>query len=439
MQLTVSPTDGLVDDVPTIVARGLDPGGTVSVRIEVTDAAGVRWESVNVYLADVRGIVDSATTAPAHGTYPGVDAAGPWWSMTPGDRREAPIAFTASEDRLTWSVDCVPAGRPPGTRHTLVRRWRAAHVSRDDSTLDGVHHVRFSPGASEEPPAVVVLIPGSTGTESVTPAAALLASRCGFTTVVLGWAGAEGRPLSPREVPVERLVRGIRAAAAASRSGTPRVAVVAYSAGTAGALAALALEEVPVRAVVAVAPTHVIWQATDPGGPAPEVSGWSHRGVPLPYVPLRSERLLPEMAAHAVLRHLPGGEGRSEAVHLRPAYAAGLRDQEAVGAAVIPVERIAAPLMVVAGTADEVWPADTMARGLIERHRTSPHAHTGADGDVLLLNRDAGHVVRPPLIPATVDRDTGLVSGGTPSANAAAQQATWTAMTRFLRRHLTRP
>lgn len=432
VELTVSPADGLADDVPAVIARGLLPDEPVTVAVRVTDAAGVRWESVNTYLADSRGVMDCATTAPDQGTYRGMDAAGPWWSMTPAARHAPPAAFAACDDRLTWTVDCRPAGSGPGRRREVVRRWRAPHVTRSDTVLDGLRHVTYSPGGSGEPLPVVVLVPGAGGVEQVAPAAALLASRCGVTATVLGYAGGPGQPSSLREVAVERLGRGIAAAAGGTSATPPRTAVVAYADGTAGALTALALEEIPVRAVVAVSPTHVVWQALAAGGPPPQTSAWSHLGEPLPYVPVRSERLLPELAAHALLRHLPGGRDQPAAVRTLAAYAAGLHDHAAVGAAVIPVERIAAPLMAVAGTADETWPAQAMARALIDRHHASPHAHEGPDGDVLLVNRGAGHALPAPLVP-TAD------GHGTPSADAAAQRAAWTAMTRFLRRHLNRP
>ncbi len=443
MELTVVPADGLVDEVPTVIARGLRPDEPVVLTVEVRDAAGNRWRSVNEYRADAQGVVDTATSAPDHGSYPGVDPAGPWWSMTPADGhgpRRDPATFEVDDDRLTWTVDCAPADSAPAARRSVVRRWRAAQVTRSDSVLDGLRHVRFSPGPPLGPaPPVVVLVPGPAGVGTAAATAALLASRCGLTATVLADPDEREGSWSLCELPLERLARGIAAAAGGSAAEPPRAAVVAYSAGTAGALTALALELIPVRAVVALAPTHVVWQASASKGSAPDTSSLSHLGVPLPYVPVRGDRPLPGPAAHALLRWLPGSHDRSRAAHTRPAYEAALRHGAAVGAAVIPVERIAAPLMAVAGTADEVWPAEAMARALIERHRGSPHAHTGPDGDVLLVNRGAGHFVRPPLVPTTVDRDAGLDQGGSPAADAAAQQATWTAMTRFLRRHLDRP
>ncbi len=77
-----------------------------------------------------------------------------------------------------------------------------------------------------------------------------------------------------------------------------------------------------------------------------------------------------------------------------------------------------------------MWPGEDMARALIERRRTLPVR------DVLLVHPGAGHFMRPPVVPTTVDRNADLVSGGTPQANALAQAQTWASMTHFLRERL---
>ncbi|MCX4514962.1 acyl-CoA thioesterase/BAAT N-terminal domain-containing protein [Streptomyces sp. NBC_01619] len=425
MELTIAPGEGLVDEVPELVVQGLRPHEQVTVRIDVTDAAGRAWRSDNRYRADAHGVAGPAMSAPLAGSYSGVDPSGPWWSMHSVQRHRSPVIFTAPDDQLTWTVRCA-ADRARQVRRTVVRRWRARRVTRTESMDEGLRVVRFAPrplGSGPRP--VVVLIPGSTSMEAVTPTAALLASRCGFTTVVLGYVGGQGQPRTVANVPLERFTRAVSALAERRR-----VAVVAHSVGTGGALAALALARVPVRAVVAIAPTHVVWQALGSGGRPPMTSSWTYRAAPLPYVPVRGELLLPQLARHALLRRLPGGGSRSTALRLRSAYGAGLWDSAAVKKALIPVEHITAPLLAVAGTDDAVWPSEAMARALVERRRTV------AAQDDLLIHPGAGHFMRPPLVPTTADRDGILVSGGTPQANALAQAETWAAMTRFLERHL---
>ncbi|MFD5426838.1 acyl-CoA thioesterase/bile acid-CoA:amino acid N-acyltransferase family protein [Streptomyces sp. NPDC127084] len=418
MELIITPGDGLVDEVPHLLVQGLGAHEQVTVRIDVTDAAGAVWRSVNRYRADARGVAGTALTAPIAGSYTGIDPSGPWWSMTPVHRDGSPVTFTASDDALTWTVWCA-ADSARQVRRTVVRRWRARRVGRTERDDQGLRLLEYAPrGAGHGDRPVVLMVPGAGGPGAVAPTAALLASRCGFTTVVVA-------STAHAVMPVEHIARAVGAVATGRRVG-----VVAFSLGTGGALAALALAGVPVHAVVAIAPTHVIWQAPHRGGPPPKTSSWTYRDVPLPYVPVRDTLLLPQLAARTLLRRLPGGLSRSPALRLRRTYQSGLRNAVAVRGALIPVEDITAPLMAIAGTDDAVWPAATMARALLARRRAV------RSDDVLLVHRGAGHLLRPPLVPTTVDRTAALVSGGTPQATALAQSETWAAMTAFLERRL---
>ncbi|MFK0239152.1 acyl-CoA thioesterase/bile acid-CoA:amino acid N-acyltransferase family protein [Streptomyces vinaceus] len=426
MELDISHENSLVDVAPVLHLHELGPHTEVVVRIDVTDAAGATWRSANLYRADSRGTVRTDRDAPLSGTYEGVDATGPWWSMEcrPAPGRPA-TAFTAPDSALTWSVECVAQNATARLRRDVVRRWRADPVSKAEEQLDGMRLLRFAlPSDTSAGRPVVVVVPGTTGSEAVSPAAALLASRTGFDTVVLDYQAASDPP-ALREVPLERLASGIDAAA----RGLPS-AVVAYSVGTGGALAALALTATPVRAAVAIAPTHVIWQALANSGRPPQTSAWSYQSTPMAYAPIRGELLLPQLAYHALANRFRSRAVRSTALRLKPAYVAGLR--RVPPDAVIPVERIAAPLMAIAGTDDAMWPSEHMARALIDRRRSA----AVPEADVLMICPKAGHFLRPPYIPTTVDRNADLVAGGVPAATAKAQEESWGALCAFLQRHL---
>jgi len=108
--------------------------------------------------------------------------------------------------------------------------------------------------------------------------------------------------------------------------------------------------------------------------------------VSLPWVAIRGERLLPEMVRHAVLarfrRHpVP------KALHLRTAYAARLRDEDATQAAAIAVERIRCPLLLLSGEDDQMWPASEMAAAAMSRRGRADDRH--------LSFADAGHFLGP--------------------------------------------
>src|SRR5215204_1735753 len=191
------------------------------------------------------------------------------------------------------------------------------------------------------------------------PTAALLASR-GYAAVVVGYMGLESLPKTLCEMPLETLAAGIRRLSAHPSVDGERVGVLCASVGSEGALAALSeIEDLSTRAVVAIAPSSVIWQAIAEGRP-PKKSSWTLGGEPLPWVPMHGERLIPELVKNALLKGL-SRHPRPSALHLRSAYSTGLRDREAVEKAEIRVERIEAPILFVSGNDDQMWPATEMA------------------------------------------------------------------------------
>lgn len=86
-------------------------------------------------------------------------------------------------------------------------------------------------------------------------------------------------------------------------------------------------------------------------------------------------------------------------------------------------------MLVVAGESDAMWPSAEMARALLSRRPER-------SGDRLVLLPGAGHFLRPPITPTTVDHNDALVSGGTPAATAVAQRESWRAVQTFLTTHL---
>jgi dienelactone hydrolase len=428
VHLEVEPADGLIDEESRIRVTGLTTGTQVRLTVSVTDAAGHRWASVNRFLADGAGTVDVGRDAPRAGTYEGVDPTGPWWSMEFRSEDAAPVAFVAPSDELTFA--CSAAAEADGRVDVEVTRRWSSGGRRTEVPGDGFLGICFEPADRRAAGPAVLVVPGSTGAEAMTPLAGLLASHA-YTAMVAAYMQEPGLPSTLREIPIERLLAALRALADRDDVATGRVAVVSASVGTEGALAALAYGDADVRAVVAIAPSSVIWQALPDRGQAPHASSWSYGGEPLPWVPMRGERILPEIVRHELVRRF-SRRPRPTALHLFPAYAAGLRDGDAVARGLIPVERIRAPLLLLSGQDDQMWPASDMARQIIERRR---QRGTGA-GDAHLDLPDAGHFLRPPITPTTVPWNDALVAGGTGPGNARAQREGWAAVLQFLDSHL---
>jgi dienelactone hydrolase len=421
MQLTAVPQVGLVDDPVVWRVEGVETGSSVRLRLSGTDAAGRDWRSEGHCRVGGDGKLEIA------------DPDDPWATMSPVDTDGPPVTFSSPEG--TWRCRAVATSDEGEASTTVIRLYRRQVDSRELSG-QGWRLWCYEPSARPEgshPAPAVLVVSGSTGMAAMAPTARLLASR-GYASAVLGYVQQPGLPDAMRAIPVEILADATDAFTALDAVDADRLVVWSVSVGTGLALSALSgAFPRPVRGVVAVSPTDVVWQALGAGGPPPKASSLSRDSQELPWLRMHGERLVGQMLVHALIRHVPGRR-RSTAMRLYPAFDRTKTDPTTVAAATIPVERIDAPMLLVAGTGDAMWPSLAMARSIAERRRE----HGVGQDDELLVLPDTGHFIRPPATPTTVDRNADLVSGGTPGGTAQGQRSAWTASLAFLDR-VTRP
>ncbi len=128
------------------------------------------------------------------------------------------------------------------------------------------------------------------------------------------------------------------------RSNTRNDGVVIYGLSKGAELAlVLASHDKDYKAVIALAPSHVVWQ----GNPKSfsdlmsSPSSWSWKGQPLPFVPYVSNE-------------------QKESMGFTNRHAASLTNKVAVERALISVENIDAPILLLSGGMDANWPASKM-------------------------------------------------------------------------------
>lgn len=420
MRVLVTPQEGLVDQVPVIAVEGVASGEVVTLTVSTTDVGGSLWRSRGDYRVGDDGVLDLP------------DRDRPWWDMQFANTGAVPVAFRMTDRGFDYTVEVELAG---SVDSVMVRRvWGQGpppETIRGDRWSLRLYPPHLPPGKISV--GTVLLVPGSTGPEGLSAIAALLASH-GYTAAVLTYMGQPGMADTFRELPVELFHDALTRLAASPGVDASRVAVYAVSVGTIAAAYAFSLPDAPpIHAMVMVAPSSVVWQALSEGGPPPKASSLTRTGTPVPYVPIKAEKLLVPMLRNAVVGAL-SRRPRSRAMTLLPAYAAGLRDTTAVDKAVIPVEGLTCPLMTIAGGQDAMWPAATMAQAI---HLRRTRCGVGAE-DVALEFADAGHFFRPPATPTTINHNESLVAGGTAEGSADAQRQAWTALLDFLATHLNR-
>jgi hypothetical protein len=411
-----------VDRTPALVVRGAEPGERVELELELEDAFGGAWRSRLRYRADETGAVDPSRAAPIDGPVESPDPGAPIWSAE---------ALGASR-----GIYLPPASSPltvvatAGRRATMARgeRLLAGEGVRVEEIRDGSLVGRIHVPSGEGPHPGVALFGGSEGgiDNSLSPAAAALASH-GCLALVVGLFGTPGLDEELIEIPLERYGEALRWLARHPATGGAPPAAVAISKGAEGLLASLALDRAPpVSAAVAISPSAVVWQAVGEQGPVPGRSSWTADGEPLPFAEMDTEAAMNEMLRNALLRGVDRRRHRPTLLHLASTYrfdrVAPDSEQR------IAAERIEAPLLLLSGEADELWPSTPMASALAARREgasatTEQHSYS-----------EAGHLLRMPLIPTTGPWAEGIAFGGTARGLAAAQADLGARIVEFLRR-----
>jgi hypothetical protein len=228
----------------------------------------------------------------------------------------------------------------------------------------------------------------------------------GYDVLYVCYFGCPGTPDHLASVPLETFDRALAWLGAQPGIDARRVGVVGGSKGAEAALLAAARHP-ELRVVVVGMPSSVAWPAiTASATPAPS---WTLGGAPVAFLP------------YAIAAFAKRG--------IFGLYDGALPTEPQHPDAVIPVERITAPLLLVCGEADTLWPSCKMADEIAARRA----AH-GKPAPTILRYPDAGHGVFGPPPPTPTPALAQL--GGTPAGNAAARAAGWPKVLAFLKARL---
>ena len=418
--IRVSPVTALADQPIAIGLQGFPPNEVVEIESRRRDFMNNTWRGWARFRTDDAGSADLGLAAPLAGSYDGVSPMGLFWSM----RLEQPRQPDDPERDITevMRVDLtarVLDGRGKADAE-VRRRFVASGVTDRWLRDDGFVGRLFLPPGVGPHPAVIVLS-GSSGGVNL-PVAALLASH-GYASLALGYFGLEGLPPSLDSIPLEYFAGAIASLRRQEAVRDDFVGVVGASRG--GELALLLGATFPqIRAVVAYVPSGVVHsglsRSGDDGRPGP---AWTHKGAPLPWL---------QQGNRATDNHCV--DWSESPVAMTPVFKSSLRDAQAVARAMIPVERINGPVLMISGTDDQMWPSTALAE--LAMARLAEHGHRFPFEH--LVNEGAGHMIFPPFAPTTRRHSVhGVLKmdfafGGTAAADARACIDSWPKVLSFL-------
>jgi dienelactone hydrolase len=281
---------------------------------------------------------------------------------------------------------------------------KAARTVVTDKGLVGEFYAPPTPGNH---PAILVLGGSEGGLQGSVPLARRLANE-GYATFALAYFGAPGVHDTLDLVPVEYFRAALDWLEARPEVDRRRIGVLGGSKGAEAALE-IASRYPDIRVVVAGAPSSVVWQSLNFGAVN---SSWTAAGKPLAFVPYDHSK--PFTGVYNI-------------------YADSLATLPQHQDAIIPVETINGPVLLVSGGSDGLWPSNAMSQQVTARLK----AHHFRFRVVHLNYPDAGHGAFGAPIAADNPRAQVLTRfGGTLEGNLAARADSWPKALAFLRKAL---
>jgi dienelactone hydrolase len=382
IRFRIAAQNALFDAPLGVTITGVPARQRVTVAAAAADGAGLVWRSSATYRSDSSGTVDLATGAPVAGDYSGAHDTGLLWSMT----RAGGSFYSPPPDAMTVHLTASLNGRQVASA-SLTRRISAAGITGQTTSVagEGFDGAFFTPGdTAARRPAVLAFGGSEGGTGSGILIARTLASK-GYPALGIGYFHAPGLPDTLTRIPLDYFATALRWLA--SRPGVDPRHITVYGDSRGSEAALLLGVHFPdlVHGVIAGSPSSVV----GPGLPDITQPAWTLHGRPMP------------------------GVSRAELGDPRPA---------GDPAAIIPVERIAGPVLLICGEDDRLWPSCPYADAIVRRASGHPVTELREPG--------AGHYVGVPApnLPTTPDSR----SGGNQQADALGRLNAWPKLVSFL-------
>jgi dienelactone hydrolase len=280
-------------------------------------------------------------------------------------------------------------------------------------TSNGLVAEVFTPtGPATRHPAILVLGGSEGGLQGSSGEARLLAKQ-GYVTMALAYFAAPGLPEQLTNLPLEYFKTALDTLRARPDVDPARIGLIGTSKGGEGVLL-IASKYPEVKVVVAGVPSNVVWQGINSKDYADASGSWTEKGKPVPFLPYDTS-----------VPFDPSNFMKS----IHDIYARALAKIDNHPDAVIQVEHIDGPVMLVCGQSDAMWPSCPMSQAVVARLKAKGFRH-----DVqLLAYPNAGHAAFGPPVPADSPRTAQFpMYGGDIPGNLAARADGWDKATAFL-------
>lgn len=278
-------------------------------------------------------------------------------------------------------------------------------VVRTDVRENGLNGLFYRPTGDRQVPALIVLGGSEGGLQAASGVGAGF-TKNGYAVLALAYFMDEGLPQSLENIPLEYFDKAVDWLKAQPGIDKDAIGVIGGSRGSEAALL-LASRRDDIRAVAAFAPSGIVWQGLNFRNPMNMGPAWTVDGRALPFV-------------------IPDGRAYVPNAAMKPMFDNVLGEADTRPEINIPVENIKAPVLLVSGGADALWPSYTMSERIVARLKEKNFAYPVTH----LTYETAGHMVfmgdpSTASAQAMAKAPVNPMLGGAGEANMAAWQDNW--------------
>lgn len=203
---------------------------------------------------------------------------------------------------------------------------------------------KYYPATGQEKNIAIMYFGGSGGGYPIDSYVEKTLTKLGYPCIGVAYFKTENTSKNLSEIPLEYFGQAIEMYLERPEIKGKKLVIIGGSKG--GELALLLASKFSeINGVIAVVPSHVVWEGINADWSSSKSSSWSYQGEPIPYVP---------------------DDENSENGFLE-LYELSLQQEEFVEKAKIPVEEIKGHVLIVSGVDDKMWPSTFMGDEVIKR------------------------------------------------------------------------
>ncbi|EDO34825.1 predicted protein [Nematostella vectensis] len=415
-RINISSEDSLADEVIGISITDLPASSPITVRATITGDTGEIFQSHAQYVSSNFGKVDVATDCSLEGSYEGIDSMGLLWSMKPAKGQRLGLRLSKRDVTKPYMVKLeVFSGNDEEpkdliTMATFRRHFMSKGVRRIPIREGRIRGTLFVPQGNGPFPAIMDMFGTAGGL--IEFKAALLASH-GFLAFALAYFDYDDLPKVVTEIKLEYFEEAAHWLASHELAIPHGIALMGVSKGTELVLTLASYQPNLIKAIVAISPAHAIVAIP-----------LMIRGKPSAFIKFEPE--FTKMSEKGVLQW---GDTYPDTITTD--------DLSTIHPAMVAVERIECPVMLVCGEDDKSWKSCRMG----ELIKTRMEKHGRGEQCTLLCYHGTGHLIEPPYSPHCgfsyhKAYRMCVAWGGEAKAHAHASVDSWNKILTFFRRNL---